>query len=89
MYSYKNNTTTTKRPMDLIMNVRQVKDALASIQHLIGSLQYGLQLHKDTDEITEARLVEMQKIVNADFRRLRNGEPPITEVNHLKTRGKI
>ena len=33
--------------------------------------------------------VDMQKIVNADFRRLRNGEPPITEVNHLKTRGKI
>ena len=69
--------------------VEQVKGTLASIQHLIGSLQYGIQFHKDTDEITEARLMEMQKIVNADFRRLRNGEPPITAVNHLKTRGKI
>lgn len=69
--------------------VGQVKDTLASIQHLIGSLQYGLQFMKDADEITEARLLEMQKIVNADFRRLRKGEPPVTVVNHLKTRGKI
>lgn len=69
--------------------VEQVKDTLASIQHLIGSLQYGLQFLKDTDQVTEARLLEMQKIVNADFRRLRKGEPPVTIVNHLKTRGKI
>lgn len=69
--------------------VEQVKDTLASIQHLIGSLQYGLQFMKDADEVTEARLLEMQKIVNADFRRLRKGEPPVTIVNHLKTRQKI
>lgn len=69
--------------------VVQVKDTLASIQHLIGSLQYGLQFMKDADEVTEARLLEMQKIVNADFRRLRKGEPPVTIVNHLKTRQKI
>ncbi len=69
--------------------VGQVKDTLASIQHLIGSLQYGLQFMKDADEVTEARLLEMQKIVNADFRRLRKGEPPVTIVNHLKTRQKI
>ena len=69
--------------------VGQVKDTLASVQHLIGSLQYGLQFMKDADEVTEARLLEMQKIVNADFRRLRRGEPPVTIVNHLKTRQKI
>jgi len=69
--------------------VEQVKDTLASIQHLIGSLQYGLQFMKDADEVTETRLLEMQKIVNADFRRLRKGEPPVTIVNHLKTRQKI
>lgn len=70
-------------------SAKQVKASLDSVQHLLGSLQFGLSFLKDADEITETRLLEIQKILNADFRRLRKGEPPITQVNHLKTRGKI
>lgn len=65
--------------------VKQVKDMLASVQHLVGSLQWGLSFLKDNEPITEERLLEMQKTINADFRRLRLGLDPIVVVNHLKT----
>lgn len=66
--------------------VEQVKDMLASVQHLVGSLQWGLSFLKDNETITEERLLEMQKTINADFGRLRLGLEPIVVVNHLKTR---
>lgn len=59
---------------------------LASVQHLVGSLQWGLSFLKDNETITEERLLEMQKTINADFGRLRLGLEPIVVVNHLKTR---
>lgn len=65
---------------------QEVLDMLASVQHLVGSLQWGLSLLKENDTVSEERLLEMQKIVNADFRRLRQGLEPVTVVNHLKTR---
>ena len=65
---------------------KEVLDMLASVQHLVGSLQWGLSLLKENDTVSEERLLEMQKIVNADFRRLRQGLEPVTVVNHLKTR---
>lgn len=65
---------------------QEVLDMLASVQHLVGSLQWGLSLLKENDTVSEERLLEMQKIVNADFRRLRQGLEPVTVVNHLRTR---
>lgn len=65
---------------------QEVLDMLASVQHLVGSLQWGLSLLKENETVSEERLLEMQKIVNADFRRLRQGLEPVTVVNHLKTR---
>lgn len=65
---------------------QEVLDMLASVQHLVGSLQWGLSLLKENDTVSEECLLEMQKIVNADFRRLRQGLEPVTVVNHLKTR---
>lgn len=65
---------------------KEVLDMLASVQHLVGSLQWGLSLLKENDTVSEERLIEIQKIVNADFRRLRQGLEPVTVVNHLKTR---
>lgn len=68
------------------MKVKQVKAAFSSIQHIIGSLQCGMGLMSENDVITEEMLSEMEKIVNEDFRRLREGLEPITVLNHLKTR---
>lgn len=65
---------------------QEVSDMLASVQHLVGSLQWGLSFLKDNEPITEERLLEMQKTINADFGRLRLGLEPIVVVNHLKTR---
>lgn len=65
---------------------QEVLDMLASVQHLVGSLKWGLSLLKENDTVSEERLLEMQKIVNADFRRLRQGLEPVTVVNHLRTR---
>ena len=68
---------------------KQVNDMLNSLQHIIGSFQCGIKLFKASEEVSEQLLLSMQEIVNADFKRLRNGELPITAAIHLKTRGKI
>ena len=70
------------------MKVKQVKATLRSIQHIIGSLQCGMGLMSENDVITDEMLSEMEKIVNEDFRRLREGLDPLTVLNHLKTRCK-
>lgn len=65
--------------------VEQVKASLGSVQHILGSFQFGLRLMKDTDLLDENFLLEMQKAVNEDFKRLRKGLIPITAFNHAKT----
>ena len=66
--------------------VEQVKASLGSVQHILGSFQFGLRLMKDTDLLDEKFLLEMQKAVNEDFKRLRKGEIPIVAFNHAQTR---
>ena len=68
------------------MKVKQVKATLNSIQHIIGSLQFGIGLMNENDVVTEEMLREMENIINEEFKRLREGLEPITVLNHLKTR---
>lgn len=68
------------------MKVKQVKATLNSIHHIIGSLQFGMGLMNENDVVTEEMLREMEKIINEEFKRLREGLEPITVLNHLKTR---
>lgn len=66
--------------------VKQVRASLQSVAHIVGSLQFGLTLLKDEMDIGEEMILQMQKALNADFKRLRKGEIPIVAFNHAQTR---
>lgn len=66
--------------------VIDVRNTLAALKHLINSYHFGASLLKDEDTLSVEILDDMQRGINDEFKRLKNGLETSIQANHAKTR---